>query len=53
MIDQKFDIACADIIDQDGPVDVGIMTLADNDSELGLIQSQWDSGMKICKNGET
>ncbi|OAA72860.1 hypothetical protein LEL_08644 [Akanthomyces lecanii RCEF 1005] len=52
MFDKQADIVCADVIDQDGPVDVGIMTIAGNDSELGLEPSQWDSGMKICQAGE-
>lgn len=45
------DIICADIIDQDGPMDVGVFTTGLNNDELGLTQSEWTSAMDICLAG--
>ena len=45
-------VVCADIIDQDGPVDAGVMTVDDNNDEYGLTQSQWASALAICLAGD-
>lgn len=45
-------VTCVDIIDQDGPMDAGVMTVDDNNDEYGLIQSQWSSALAICLAGD-
>lgn len=53
VVDKNADISCADLItDTDGPIDVGVLTVHNDDAELGLTQSEWDSAMAICKKGE-
>lgn len=51
IVEKDSDIICADIIDQDGPMDVGVFTTGLNNDELGLSPSEWTSAMNICLAG--
>jgi hypothetical protein len=52
MYDNAAEISCADIIDQDGPMDAGVMTIDDNDTEIGLTQEQWSDFLAYCLAGD-
>ncbi|ESZ96047.1 hypothetical protein SBOR_3524 [Sclerotinia borealis F-4128] len=45
-------VVCANIIDQDGPMNAGVMTMDDYNDEYGLTQSQWASALSICLAGD-
>lgn len=51
-IEKTGDIICADLEEDSQPIDVGVITLDNNNDELGLMPSQWNSAMGICKKGE-
>lgn len=45
-------IVCADLLDQDGAVNTGIVTLDNGNDELGLTDSQYSSWLDYCLKGD-
>ncbi|KAI1420683.1 hypothetical protein F5Y12DRAFT_105966 [Xylaria sp. FL1777] len=45
-------IVCADLVDQDGAVNVGMMSIDANDAQVALEGDQYDAGMAYCLAGD-
>lgn len=45
-------IICADILDQDGAVNAGIMTIDNNNDELALVGDSYDEALAYCLAGD-
>lgn len=49
MLSENGQVVCANILDQDGPVNIGVMTLDDTgNEEFGLTQEQWEIYLGFC-----